>query len=63
MASAFNDLEKILLNEKKNYENRVVIGGIEPLVANWVTRVKTNGNDKGKASSTMQHEQEVSICS
>ncbi len=44
MASAFNDLEKILLNEKKNYENRVVIGGIEPLVSNWVARVKTNGD-------------------
>ncbi len=44
MASAFSDLEKILLNEKKNYENRVVIGGIEPLVANWVARVKTNGD-------------------
>ncbi|MBI3914354.1 MAG: ATP-dependent DNA helicase RecG [Chloroflexi bacterium] len=44
MASAFSDLEKILLNEKKNYENRVVIGGMEPLIANWAARQKSNAD-------------------
>ena len=44
MASVFSDLEKILLNEQKKYEDRVAIGGIESLIANWVARVKANGD-------------------
>ncbi len=44
MASAFSDLERILQNEKKTCENLIVIGGLEPLIANWTARQKSNGD-------------------
>ncbi len=46
MALAFNDLERMLLNEQKKCDDHLVIGGLEQFINKWATQQKLDGDPR-----------------
>jgi ATP-dependent DNA helicase RecG len=44
MSLVFRDLERMLQNELKKRDDRLVIGGLETFISNWAIKQQTSGN-------------------
>ena len=53
MSLAFNDLERMLLNEQKKCDDHLVMGGLEQFINKWAMKQKLDG-DPGRARCAEQ---------